>query len=383
MVPKHLAKNLILKHPNNKMRILLTLLALFPLCLNAQFDHESIHPDLSGPELYQALVEDYKPAFVLNYTQCRDTMYRNIYNENDTITAVYSGFRRFLEPSGDPSTILYSNANALSINTEHTYPQSKGASSSPAKSDMHHLFPTRTIINSARASDPFGDIPDEQTDVWFLHLDDQSEVPTEDIELYSEDNNSAFEPREDHKGNVARAMMYFYTMYRSEAVSADAGYFPQQQSILCQWHLQDPVDSLEWHRSKLIADYQDGKANPFVLDCSLAQRLYCDEFADCFGNGSTNVGMSSRLDIPELRIFPNPSNGKFNIELELEERSKIVLQILDSSGILVHQEKKRLKKGANNFQIRKLLAGGMYYCQFSIEARSKTYALSRRILVSQ
>jgi hypothetical protein len=46
-------------------------------------------------------------------------------------------------------------------------------------------------------------------------------IPTSNIDEYSEDTNSQFEPREDHKGNLARAAFYFYTMHANE--SFDAG----------------------------------------------------------------------------------------------------------------------------------------------------------------
>ena len=41
------------------------------------------------------------------------------------------------------------------MNTEHTWPQSKGATGA-AKSDLHHLFPTDSKANSIRGNHPFG-----------------------------------------------------------------------------------------------------------------------------------------------------------------------------------------------------------------------------------
>ncbi len=363
----------------NKLTIS-TFLFLLTLCLQAQYNQEEILPELSGQELYQALVDDFKPSDVLNYSQCRDTMYHLIYNQQDSIRAVYSGFTRYLDPSQDPSTELYSNGNALSINTEHTYPQSKGASAGNAKSDMHHLFPTRTLVNSARGSDVFGEIDDEETDVWFANLDDQTSIPETMIDQYSEDTNGVFEPREDHKGNVARAMMYFYTMYRSEALSADAGYFPSQQEILCQWHLQDPVDSLEWHRSAVIGDYQDGKANPFVLDCSLAQRLYCEESVSCYDDENTALENHSR-ELLDFDIFPNPSNGLINIKLNLERKSKVQVALFNSQGKQVYQSKDKYKSGENEIKLTAELPKGIYYCRIKIENRKQNLEQTKRLVL--
>ncbi|MFN8329951.1 MAG: hypothetical protein U0T81_01815 [Saprospiraceae bacterium] len=49
----------------------------------------------------------------------------------------------------------------------------------------------------------------------------------------------------------------------------------------CVTGIQDPVDSLEWKRTFMISQYQDGKANPFVLDCTLPQRCYCEGLINC------------------------------------------------------------------------------------------------------
>jgi hypothetical protein len=59
------------------------------------------------------------------------------------------------------------------------------------------------------------------------------------------------------------------------------------KTTLCDWHNYDPVDSLEWERTFAIAKYQDNKANPFVLDCSLAKRAYCPNLQTCKINSNT------------------------------------------------------------------------------------------------
>jgi endonuclease I len=176
-----------------------------------------------------------------------------------------------MDPTQDPNTWAYNNG----IDTEHTWPQSKGAMGQ-ARSDMHHLYPTRREVNSSRGSDPFAEIPDAETDRWFRKNQMLTSIPTSNIDEYSEKDDiaSLFESREDHKGNVARAMFYFYTMYKQEANSADPTFFPLQKDILYDWHRTDPVDSLESARTSLIATYQEGIKNPFIIDSSLVRRAY-------------------------------------------------------------------------------------------------------------
>lgn len=42
----------------------------------------------------------------------------------------------------------------------HTFPQSMGSSSELARSDLYHLLPAKSNVNSARGNDPSAEIPD-------------------------------------------------------------------------------------------------------------------------------------------------------------------------------------------------------------------------------
>ena len=247
--------------------------------LRAQFMQQTLFPGDSSYTLIQKLVLNYKPAVVPDYSQARIKMYTQIYNEKDSVECVYTGHKLYLDPqSTDPIGYLAKNGNANGINCEHSFPQSKGAETGNARSDMHHLFPARAQVNEARSNYPFGEINDNQTDTWYYRSYSQSFKPVQMIDEYSESINGLFEPRERHKGNVARALFYFFTMYE---LQADRSFFESMKSTLCQWHLKDPVDSTVWNRSMLIGSYQENKANPFVLDCSLARRCYCPGLPDC------------------------------------------------------------------------------------------------------
>ncbi|NOX37634.1 MAG: T9SS type A sorting domain-containing protein [Calditrichaeota bacterium] len=231
-----------------------------------------IFPGLYGQELLDSLVAHYKPQVVLSYDDARDTLFARIDNHNDSLTGVYSGYTIYLNPTADPTTDAYLKG----INTEHTWPQSKGADAGNARSDMHHLYPARDAVNSSRSNDPFAEINDSDTDKWWRHDYYLTTIPTQFIDEYSEKDEDAnrFEPREDHKGNAARSMFYFYTMYKAEADNADPNFFLIQKEILYQWHKQDPADSAEVSRTYKIAKYQENKPNPFVLDSTLVRRAY-------------------------------------------------------------------------------------------------------------
>ncbi len=268
---------------------------------------QEIYSGLYGNELREAVVTDYKTSYVLNYGEARDVMYGEIYNINDTVYCVYSGHALHLPQSVDPSTHLYMSASTNGINCEHTYPQSKGASNGNAHSDLHHLFPVRTGVNTARGNSPFAEIQDNQTSSWYYKTIVEDDIPSVNKEAYSERRSGYFEPREDHKGNAARAIFYFYTMYKAEALAADPSFFEEQKETLCDWHLADPADELEIDRTYQIAGYQDDLPNPFVIDETLVFRSYCSPFI---------VSISPELESvePSISIFPNPVADLLTVE---------------------------------------------------------------------
>lgn len=234
----------------------------------------SLFPELEGLDLLRTIQKQYTPRQVMGYGPARDVMYDEIDNRRDTVYGVYSGHKLYLPPGEDPSQALYQNGSVDGINCEHVWPRSKGAKSGNAKSDMHHLFPTRLSVNAARGNAPFAEIPDELTEHWYLANGELNRLPSVQIDDYSESTGEQFEPRENRKGDIARAMFYFYTIYRQEALEADPLFFQIQRETLLLWHQLDPADEQEIARTHAIARYQDGKPNPFVIDPDLVERLY-------------------------------------------------------------------------------------------------------------
>lgn len=215
------------------------------------------------------------------------------------------------------------------INAEHIYPRSKGAREGIADGDMHNLVPAKADVNSSRGNNPFGEIPDSETVTWFFEDIEMGSIPVQNIDDYSERKTGSFEPREEVKGNIARAVFYFYTMYKDQADEADPNFFDIQKETLCNWHIQDPIDSLEFVRTFLIAGYQDNKPNPFILDCSLVERLYCSNVT-C-SNVAVSANQTPKEEL-EFEVFPNPSDGEVNFRLSLDESSNVEFSIYEISG---------------------------------------------------
>lgn len=339
------------------------LIAFFPVAF-AQFSHINVYPDLEGAELLSALVAGYKTNSVLNYSVARDTLFSKIDAVDDSLECIYSGMKLYLPPGEDPTQAVYLNGIPNGINTEHAYPQSKGATGL-GESDMHHLFPTRTKVNTERMSNPLGNIPDNITDTWYYKTTELNSVPAQNIDLYSESTNSKFEPRESVKGNIARAIFYFYTMYKDQADAADPNFFELQRADLCDWHFQDPVDETEWNRTHKIKKYQQNKANPFVLDCSLAARTYCDFITpEC----TFLVTAIEELEDPGalFTIFPNPGRQQIFIKISVSEPAAYAIEVFDLLGKDRYSAGTDfLNPGNSLFEIPESLPSGIYFVRLT------------------
>jgi endonuclease I len=342
---------------------------------------ETLFPDLTGDDLLNALVANYKPVEVLGNSESKDTIYAEIYREGDSVRCVYTGLTVYLTPGEDPSQTVF----AQNINLEHTYPKAMGAEFYPASSDMHHLHPSRADVNNARSNLPFAEIPDNQTQEWFYQDLTQFGTPSQNIDAYSEVlDNVAFEPREDHKGNVARAIFYFYTMYKGEADMANSNFFPSMRETLCQWNHDDPIDALEYERTWRIASFQEGKPNPFILDCTLPERCYCSDLPyTCDVSGATIPEEAPRS--AELKIFPNPLQTELQLRFSLPENGQVHLALYDQTGreitVLFDQEME-----ASTYQVawtQPNLPAGIYFWKMTFSSGKQTQILSEKMIVPQ
>ncbi len=352
------------------------LFTFFGTILKAQ--HQDVFPGLTGDELLENLVDAYKSNIPLGQASARDTLFGVVYNQNDSLTCVYTGYTIWLDPAGDPTVEAFSEG----INTEHTYPKSNGAAGL-GEGDMHHLYPTREDVNGDRGNLPFAEIPDNETQSWYYLGQEQSSIPSSNIDLYSERKAGFFEPPEAHKGNVARAMMYFYTMYQEEADLANPTFFEIQRQTLCEWHFLDPVDQAEWDRTWKIAEYQNGKPNPFVLDCTLPERSYCGDF----GQNCTPVA-TSEVDGDILfslnKITPNPMREGAVFQYSTGRTGDVALEILDLKGVKLYSAGiGRQTAGEHSFYWKneRGISPGLVVCRLILRVNGREMAVSKKAVI--
>ncbi len=250
---------------------------------------------LTGGQLFNFLVDNYKTSTVLGYDTARDTMYLRIDRHGGEVECIYTEYAMTLPDGVDPSSYLYNNGSG--IDCEHVWPQSMydedGVQGNPMKSDMHHLRPSKSNVNSSRGNKPYNEITDQYTNTWYWLTYQQSSIPTSNIDRYSESGSSYFEPREDVKGDLARSVVYFYTMYSGVA---DQSFFNSQISTMRDWHEMDPPDESEIERTMKIASYQSNIPNPYIIDPSLLVRVFFPD--DLIMSGDiNNDGVLNVLDV--------------------------------------------------------------------------------------
>ena len=215
--------------------------------------YESI--SVTAPNFVSTLTELINYHTVLPYSAYKSTLLKNI-ELQDTIGAksfvecVYSGERKIVNEPFDWTASGYSR--------EHTFPHSWMPTHPaddpplPEYSDFHNLFPTNLEkANTVRNNFPLGEITGL---VLFSYLGGR---------LGYSGTQIVYEPRNSHKGNAARAMMYMSIAYNG--ISAHRWNFPlvQDQEILKKWHFQDPPDQYEIARQEYIYFIQ-GNRNPFI-----------------------------------------------------------------------------------------------------------------------
>lgn len=183
----------------------------------------------------------------LEYKVSKTYIFNTVDNRQGVVCSAYTPLEC---KSYNQSSIKNNNFN---LNTEHTWPQSKGAKHFPAKGDLHHLYATSKESNSVRENFPFCYVIES---FWEKQGSQQG---------FNADLQDCFEPLDSHKGNVARAMFYFSVRYKKPLSE-------KQEKLFRTWSQLDPVDLNEQIRNDRIEKIQ-GNRNPFIDDEKLVDQI--------------------------------------------------------------------------------------------------------------
>jgi hypothetical protein len=248
----------------------------------------SLFSDLSGSALEAEVIANYKPKFVEVLPTAKHILLTDIFNYDQSIRTFYTD-TDFHLPEDEKYPAYYLSRPSTprkSVHIDHIYPSTKGAKSSfgNAYSDLYNLIPVRGDLVPRHRTVYYKNISDQDTEHWVSSDREfkstkylSNETIVEYNEFYKPNSRELWiEPAEHLKGDVARSIFYFYTMYRDAAVKTDPQYFDSMRTDLCKWHQTDAVDKSERTKNRRIALHQDNKVNPFILDHTLADRMYCN-----------------------------------------------------------------------------------------------------------
>ncbi len=292
-------------------------------------------PTMLPPTYYSSLSSTSTASFMnelhalinphqMQYYSYYDDLMIPLFEARDTtldrrvVTCVYSGENKIYYEPFDFTTNGYSR--------EHTYCHSwmptNPAQSLPEYSDYHHLFPTNlNSVNILRSNKPLGEVVNETAS--YLGCKLGTNVNGETV----------FEPRDEHKGDAARAIMYQAICYTTISGNSWALPASQDQAILKQWHFLDPPDSWEIARNDFIDSLQNNR-NPFIDSSSFV----------CFVNFSNMTydqlacepSSTEELSSKRFITYPNPVKDKLHLHVDGTTISSY--EIIDYLGRIVLTE---------------------------------------------
>lgn len=214
----------------------------------------SIYDGLQDAALRKDVHTEVNGHYVLYYRRARDHMYGLAEPVIDVVDGViectYTGRQTTPDGTRTPG----------GMNTEHSWPRSKGSRKDPAKSDVHHLFIIDATVNSRRQNFEFGEPVcggENQPECrWVSEHHGEEEKPSRIGDNAS--GEPVFEVRSARRGDVARSQFYFSIRYQMP--------IPREtEKVLRRWHAEDPPDDFEKERNRRIERVQHNR-NPFV-DC--------------------------------------------------------------------------------------------------------------------
>ena len=140
--------------------------------------------------------------------------------------------------------------NGITWNREHVWPKSLSGgiyntlddSDKNAGTDLHHIRPALTSINSSRGNKAYGTITNEQT----------------------------FYPGDEFIGDTARILFYLSVRYDMSITGLKVC---NDISLLLEWNNIDQVDNLERNRNASVQEIQ-GNFNPFIDNPWIAERIW-------------------------------------------------------------------------------------------------------------
>ncbi len=336
-----------------------------------------------------AQIYPHSSVFYGNYDETMIKLFsaRDTTNGQKVVTCVYSSENYVYT---EPFDFSY-------MSREHSYCHqwmptnpADGSASSPNNverkeyNDQHHLFPTnQDNANAVRSNRPMGEVVNQTGS--YLSAKWGTDI----------NGNFVFEPRNNHKGDFARAIMYMCTAYNGQndafgnpmnwklknPISATIQY-GQDQNILKKWHFQDLPDSYEISRNDFLDSLQ-GNRNPFIDSVRYACYIDFSNMTYIANPGSApcyvTVGLKENVATHfEYVLAPNPTSGEFYLMIDAKVAETLNLDITDVTGRNVYKRKVDVVNGFNNVAVNDInLQSGVYF----VNLIYKNEKITRKLII--
>lgn len=204
-----------------------------------------------------------------DYNASNNTYLLDIYSNNPSGTTAYHYTLS--------NIISTANAEGLGWNREHMMPQSSFNSAYPMYSDLFFVVPTDARINQLRSNYPYGNAG---SNIYYAFTNGSKQASNGTANATY--TGRVYEPINEFKGDVARALLYFAVRYEGKlggfnfSTNADPtkdqnpldgteekAYENWYVAMLLNWHQSDPVSQREIDRNNAVYNLQKNR-NPFI-----------------------------------------------------------------------------------------------------------------------
>lgn len=225
--------------------------------------------------LRKALCEDISQHTMLSYNQIRGDKAKVDVRADGKIWDIYSGYDFYLSDYCSNIDIVEGEC----YNREHVLPKSwwGGSTSEPMYTDLHHVYSVDAMANDKRSAWIYDEV---KSTSWSNNLGSKLGTSA------NWSGETAFEPVDEYKGDVARVYFYMLTCYMDKDFTQGGKgyrYFSYSNGVcdfqskslalMLKWHRQDPVSDKEVTRNAKVADLQ-GNENPFVVEPNLVEYIW-------------------------------------------------------------------------------------------------------------
>ncbi len=251
---------------------------------------------------------DYSPDALISYDtdttgSCLKAVDSELYNvlqtlmtKTQTLEVSYNSLTTYWKTTdcnkgSGTAQLFYSDVASSSYNREHVWPKSRAAFLKTAGgSDLHHLRPTDTDINSARLNYTFGNVKEMLSTYETESYGGKTVLWINGSFSDKGKNIGLVEVNDNIKGDVARILLYVYVRWEDKNLfeeDPNPKLGPDDDAnnglrviydldTLLEWCEIDPVDTWEMGRNDATQDVQ-GNRNVFIDYPELAWLLFGQE----------------------------------------------------------------------------------------------------------